>query len=38
MFNLFQDFFLAFFFLIIESEISEQASWQEATEEPNKDL
>ena len=37
MFNLFQDFFLTFF-LIIESEISEQASWQEATEEPNKDL
>ena len=34
MFNLFQEFFLAFF-AIIESEISEQASRQVATEEPN---
>ena len=37
MFDLFRDFFLAFF-PIIESEISEQASRQVATEEPNKGL
>ena len=35
MFDLLRDFFLAFF-SIIESEISEQASRQVATEEPNK--
>ena len=35
MFNLFRDFFLAFF-PIIESEILEQASRQVETEEPNK--
>ena len=37
MFDLFRDFFFAFF-PIIESEISEQASRQVATEEPKKGL
>ena len=37
MFDLFRDFFFSFF-PIVESEISEQASRQVATEEPNKGL